>query len=626
MVFGSKMKYLTAALLLSALSTQSSAEIGGKETELDTIFSDYVANTTATSATVEIRERMGNGEFVTRYRKSYGTLSNNAYSRVTPLNVLMRQASVAKTVTVVAANQLINANRLARNSKVFCALNQTPRAGTIVNSNCIIPFGGAFNDSRYYQIDVGHLMDHKSGINQTLLSIGNVFSGSYTPVIEDFIEEMRSTSLLTNPGVTEAYSNLGYDLLAHVIGKASPPAQGNFIAYARSIGASIGICNSDLILDHPLFLGAVPGREPEYYSFDSWQAPNLFRHPVNNTPLGTLTTAENGGGTYGYLPGGGGISMTTRAMLRFAQYYQVYTGLPRDNGILIRAGGGPGTFAILGQNIAGKYDVAFIINANETASLQDALADGVFEIVEDIPATPPSQYAAAVAASSAYDIPCDPTFSTTEEPNLYVAQNAWNYYTVTNANKVTLYNISANVDLYVRNGTSNPTTTTWNCRPLASGVTHESCALDSANTYRIGVRGTNAGRYMLDINHSYQAEETASFSAGSVITNHDAGYTGTGIVDTPDAIGTWVGFAVRVPAAGTYGISLRHANGSGSSRPMNVSVNGTVVGQISGLSQGWTTWQTTLIPNVSLNAGVNTIRFIATSNGGNPNLDKLDIK
>ncbi len=81
--------------------------------------------------------------------------------------------------------------------------------------------------------------------------------------------------------------------------------------------------------------------------------------------------------------------------------------------------------------------------------------------------------------------------------NISVAKSAWKYYTVTvPAGKTNLtVNTSGgtgDADLYVRRG-SNPTTSTYDCRPYKTGNT-ESCSFTNpvAATYYIGIRGYSA--------------------------------------------------------------------------------------------------------------------------------------
>jgi glucose/arabinose dehydrogenase len=122
----------------------------------------------------------------------------------------------------------------------------------------------------------------------------------------------------------------------------------------------------------------------------------------------------------------------------------------------------------------------------------------------------------------------------------------------------------------------------------------------------------------------YQAED-AQISQGTVATNH-TGYTGTGFVDYTNVKGSYVEFTVSAASAGTSALTLRFANGTSTDRPMDISVNGTVVA--SGVSfpatADWNTWVTKTV-NVPLTAGTDKIRATATTANGGPNLDRVSL-
>src|SRR3954447_5002894 len=122
----------------------------------------------------------------------------------------------------------------------------------------------------------------------------------------------------------------------------------------------------------------------------------------------------------------------------------------------------------------------------------------------------------------------------------------------------------------------------------------------------------------------YQAED-ARISQGTVATNH-TGYTGTGFVDYTNVKGSSVEFTVSAASAGTAALTLRYANGTSTDRPMDISVNGTVVA--SGVSfpatADWNTWATGTV-DVPLTAGSDKIRATATTAAGGPNLDRVSV-
>jgi len=114
--------------------------------------------------------------------------------------------------------------------------------------------------------------------------------------------------------------------------------------------------------------------------------------------------------------------------------------------------------------------------------------------------------------------------------------------------------------------------------------------------------------------------ENATISQGVVEANH-AGYSGTGFVNYDNVVGSWVEWAISGAPAGPATLSIRYANGTTTSRPMRVTVNGTDVAIPDFGSTGtWDTWATTTVP-VTLADGVNVIRATATTSNGGPNVD-----
>ncbi|MEV6025368.1 PQQ-dependent sugar dehydrogenase [Streptomyces sp. NPDC052036] len=122
----------------------------------------------------------------------------------------------------------------------------------------------------------------------------------------------------------------------------------------------------------------------------------------------------------------------------------------------------------------------------------------------------------------------------------------------------------------------------------------------------------------------YQAED-AVISQGTAASNH-TGYTGTGFVDYTNVKGSYVEFSVSASAAGTSALTLRFANGTSTDRPMDISVNGTVVASAVSFpaTADWNTWATKTV-TVPLTAGTDKIRATATTANGGPNLDRVSV-
>jgi glucose/arabinose dehydrogenase len=163
---------------------------------------------------------------------------------------------------------------------------------------------------------------------------------------------------------------------------------------------------------------------------------------------------------------------------------------------------------------------------------------------------------------------------------------------------------------------------TWASSTLTTPVT--------AGTHTIRVTATTAnGNPNLDWLEfgvsvpvtDYQAEN-ATISQGTVATNH-TGFTGTGFVDYTNVTGSYVEWAVTPVAPGTYGLTFRFANGTTVARPMDITVNGTLVANLTFPGTGsWDTWAE-LSVNAPLTAGANKVRATATTDNGGPNVDRL---
>lgn len=124
-----------------------------------------------------------------------------------------------------------------------------------------------------------------------------------------------------------------------------------------------------------------------------------------------------------------------------------------------------------------------------------------------------------------------------------------------------------------------------------------------------------------------QENQSGVCSFDGTIDSDNAGYTGSGFVNTPNSSGQGISWAVNVPSGGTYGLAWRHANGATADRTAQVMVDGsTVVSNASFTGTGsWTTWATTSAVNVTLSAGNHIIRLQATTSAGLSNIDYIQI-
>jgi alpha-L-fucosidase len=118
--------------------------------------------------------------------------------------------------------------------------------------------------------------------------------------------------------------------------------------------------------------------------------------------------------------------------------------------------------------------------------------------------------------------------------------------------------------------------------------------------------------------------EACTISQGVVESNH-TGFTGTGFVNGDNVVGAYVECTVNAATAGPSALTVRYANGTTTSRPMTVTVNGTAVSTPSfGSTTTWDSWANASL-TVNLNAGANAVRLTSTTVNGGPNLDRLTV-
>ena len=126
----------------------------------------------------------------------------------------------------------------------------------------------------------------------------------------------------------------------------------------------------------------------------------------------------------------------------------------------------------------------------------------------------------------------------------------------------------------------------------------------------------------------YEAQ-SASLSGGAVLGTDHTGYTGTGFVEgyTDANKGTAdTTYTVTVSATGSTPVTLRYANGTGSTMTLSVYVNGTKIQQDQlPATADWNTWGT-VTDNLSLTSGSDTISYkFDTTDTGNVNLDTITV-
>jgi len=126
---------------------------------------------------------------------------------------------------------------------------------------------------------------------------------------------------------------------------------------------------------------------------------------------------------------------------------------------------------------------------------------------------------------------------------------------------------------------------------------------------------------------SWIFEESAVGFCGNsgVIDTKHSGYTGTGFIDTENAIGASITWSVSAASAKTYAAKIRFGNGSTAARRANLLVNGNQIKTLDfPTNSNWALWQTVNV-DVPLNAGTNSIKLVATTANGLANIDSLSV-
>ncbi len=123
----------------------------------------------------------------------------------------------------------------------------------------------------------------------------------------------------------------------------------------------------------------------------------------------------------------------------------------------------------------------------------------------------------------------------------------------------------------------------------------------------------------------YQAEQATFYSA--ILETINAGYTGNGYVNYNNEYGSYIDWNVNVAKNGAYKLIFRYANGTVVNRVMQISVNGSVVSDSMDFNSTgeWTSWNEVSI-GVNLIQGTNSIRALAITADGGPNVDYLKIE
>lgn len=113
-------------------------------------------------------------------------------------------------------------------------------------------------------------------------------------------------------------------------------------------------------------------------------------------------------------------------------------------------------------------------------------------------------------------------------------------------------------------------------------------------------------------------------NSGVIDTKHTS-YTGTGFIDSENAIGASISWSVTAASAKTYSAQIRFGNGGAGARRATVVVNDVQIKTLDFPTNSvWTQWQSVNV-DLPLKAGTNSIKLIAETVDGLANIDNLRI-
>ncbi len=113
--------------------------------------------------------------------------------------------------------------------------------------------------------------------------------------------------------------------------------------------------------------------------------------------------------------------------------------------------------------------------------------------------------------------------------------------------------------------------------------------------------------------------EDGTVGGGSAVSSSITGFTGDGYVDFGSE-NSWNEVVMTVPTDGSYDLYVRYA--SASDRPCDVYVNDEVVTSYAfGSTGGFSSWEATSFDDMAFKAGDNTVKLVANSSSGGPNVD-----
>lgn len=484
---------------------------------------DYMDTTGTTAATLQIRKKDGQ----VLLNQGYGWLDASE-TQETQADTMMRTASITKSFTHLAINQLVDASTISMSAKAFCLNSEVPSGTGCLLS--VTPTGNdGVHDSRAEDITLQHLIDHAAGWDEGTADANGVYDplgGAVTvadilnvqspPTYQQMLDYQLDQALDYTPGTDDRYSNFGYVVLGYIIEQYSGK---DFMEYVYDeITDDLSIAQTEIELGAELVSGR-NSREPRYVSTDGTPVQNLF------DPTGSSVQRPDGGILIQHAAGAGGMIATTSALLDYMNAYWLFDPSPRnplEGWEWVRTGAGDGTLAFAVQNsplpgLESQADWVVLLNKWPPSETLHA------------------QLRALIRNTLTKDVAIgDNEGDTSSEQffTLHVPDNAVNLEFTTQSG-------SGDIDLYVKFG-AKPTTTNYDCRSINFG-TSQNCGVStpSEGTYYAMLLG-NAAYSGVSIEGTYSV--SGGGSCANVASGGNSGSfntTGAYCFKTQDAIAGW---------------------------------------------------------------------------------------
>jgi CubicO group peptidase (beta-lactamase class C family) len=242
------------------------------QTQIDTLVGNFMTTHSIPTGSITVM----NGGYVL-YSKSYG-YQDIGQTTTTVNDPLMLTASIVKPLTAAAIEKLVAAGTLNLSDRAFCTGSNTPCWIHVTDPDGHAIAGAGFNDARYGDITIAHLIAHEGGWDRTATTCANanmftVINGVSNPtpcdpMIQEYLIQQTLHGMFTSfgatqqpnqmndiyywltqnaldftPGSAQQYSNFGYMVLATIVAQASGI---DFTTYVyKNLLAPLGVVAAD---------------------------------------------------------------------------------------------------------------------------------------------------------------------------------------------------------------------------------------------------------------------------------------------------------------------------------------------------------------------------------------------